>query len=248
MFQMDQEALELIRNYKTPESVIERLGPIRTVILSGISAAGKDTIQKALAADGEYSRVVTSTTRAPRENDGILETNGVEYYFFTLEQAKQKMRDGEYIEVMNVHGRANGSLIKEYERISLIGSIALSDIDYQGAARFLEFGMQRLSTIFVIPPSYQVWFERLTKRYGNSLSEHQDEIINRMRSAQKEIAFARADRRFLPVVNDDIERVSQEIHGIVASTIQLSDEDFNERYMIMDELLAGIDQYLELND
>lgn len=242
---MDQETLKLIESYKTPREVIQRLLGIRTIILSGISAAGKDTIQQRMLLDEKYQKVVTSTTRAPRENNGVMEVEGEDYYFLTLEQARDNMRNGEYIEVMNVHGRANGSLIKEYERIAQRGSVALTDIDYQGAARFLEFGMERLSVFFIVPPSFDTWLKRLTVRYGDSLNDNQDEVINRMHSAKKEIAFARNDPRFIPVVNDDIERVAEEIKAIADGQIELSQETIQNNYAILDDLLQGIETYLE---
>jgi guanylate kinase len=244
---MDQETLQLIKDYKTPETTIERLRDIEAVILTGITGAGKDTIIHVLLEDPNYVRVVTSTTRAPRVNDGVMEQDGVEYYFLTIEEAQEKMRNGEYIEVMPVHGQVNGSLVKEYERIANMGSVALTNIDYQGAAKFLTFEMRRLSVVFVIPPNFDIWFERLTKRYGGTLESDREEVLKRMRSAQKEIAYARSDPRFVPVLNDDIDRVASEIKTIVSGETQLADEIVRQNYAIMDDLLVHINAYLEAN-
>ncbi len=247
MAQMDKITQDLIDGYRTPEVVIEKLRHIKTVIITGISAAGKDTIQQGLLADEQYSKVVTSTTREPRKNNGVMEIDGVDYYFLTLEEAQKRMRDGEYIEVMNVHGNVNGSLVKEYERISQLGSVALSDIDYQGAAHFLDFDMQELSVFFVVPPSFDVWFKRLTERYGDSLDDNLDEIIKRMQSAQKEIAFAQTHPEFIPVLNDQIERVTGEIKAIVNGTPALSEEMLSRNYELMAQLLEDINSYLSIH-
>ena len=142
---MDERLQQQINDYETPDRVLERLHSIRTVILVGITAAGKDTIiRDIIGASNEFARVVTSTTRAPRENNGVLEQHGVDYYFLTIDEAQQKMDAGEYIEVANVHERVNGSLIAEYERIASMGKVALSDVDYQGAMNFLSFGRDNL--------------------------------------------------------------------------------------------------------
>lgn len=241
---MDIITQKLIDDYKTPADIIERLQDIEAVILTGISAAGKDTIKRELLKDPRYVRVVTSTTRGPRENNGVKEQNGIEYYFLTVEEAQEKIRNGEYIEVMNVHGNVNGSLIKEYERIAELGNIALTDIDYQGAAQFLKFDMRRLSVIFVVPPSFDIWLERLVERYGNTLDENQDEVLNRMRSAQKEIAYALEDDRFLPVINNDLDKAVSEIKEIVELGKSLSVDEIEYNRSVMRGLHKAITEHL----
>jgi guanylate kinase len=241
---MDIITQQLIDEYKTPADITERLQDIETVILTGISAAGKDTIKRELLNDPRYIRVVTSTTRNPRENNGVKEQDGIEYYFLTVEEAQEKIHNGEYIEVMNVHGNINGSLIKEYERIAGLGNIALTDIDYQGAAHFLKFDMRRLSVIFVVPPNFDTWLERLVERYGSTLDENQDEVLKRMRSAQTEIAYALEDDRFIPVINDDLDKATNEIKEIVELGKGLSVDEIEYNRSVMRGLHKAITEHL----
>lgn len=234
-----------ISEYKTPQSVLDRLRPIRTNILVGITAAGKDTIIRDIIAESdEFVRVVTGTTRAPRENSGVMEQQGVEYYFFSEDEAQQKMDAGEYIEVANVHGRVNGSLISEYERIASMGKIALSDIDYQGAMNFLSFGMEKLSVYFVLPPSFEVWLARLAKRQGGVL-ERDQELITRFRSAQKELASARSNTQLIPVMNTHSDATARKIIEYTTDDTQPSPEELAEAHTVLEDLASSIDDYIE---
>ncbi|MDB5179663.1 MAG: guanylate kinase [Candidatus Saccharibacteria bacterium] len=199
---MDDSLEQRIKQYQESAAVIDELRPVETVMLIGITGAGKDTvIGDILKESDEFIRVVTSTTRAPRENNGIMEQDGREYYFLTVEQAIQKMEQKEYIEVAPVHGRVNGSLISEYRRISERAKTALTDINYEGAEKFLTFGMENLSVYFVMPPNFEVWFARLMKRQGGVMGDH-DEILRRFRSAQKELDYARNQPDFIPITNN----------------------------------------------
>lgn len=241
---MNEILQQQINDYKTPSEVLERLSSIRTVILVGITAAGKDTIIRDIINESdEFVRVVTSTTRAPRENSGVLEQDGVDYYFLTEEEAQQKMDAGEYIEVANVHERVNGSLISEYERIAGMGKVALSDVDYQGAMNFLSFGMDKLQVYFVLPPSFEAWLARLAKRQGGIL-ERDQEIITRFRSAQKELAVARDNTQLIPVMNTHSDETARRIIDYTLRDTQPTTDEIAEARTVLDDLARSIDDYI----
>lgn len=233
-----------INEYAMPDGVLERLRSIRTVILFGITAAGKDTIiHDIISESDEFVRVVTSTTRAPRENNGVMERDGVEYYFFNQDEALQKIDAGEYIEVANVHERVNGSLIAEYERIAGMGKVALSDINYEGAINFMSLGMEQLHVYFVLPPSFQIWLARLAKRQGGAL-ERDQEIITRLRSAQKELASARENKQLIPVINTDSDETARKIIEYTLNGTMPSDSEMTEASEVLDNLAQSIDDYI----
>ena len=67
----------------------------KLIILSAPSGAGKSTIIKGIIDKNlplEFS--ISATSRAPRGN----EKNGVEYYFISLEDFKEKIDNGCFIE------------------------------------------------------------------------------------------------------------------------------------------------------
>lgn len=242
---MDEQIQNRIAKYQIPEHALERLRPIKTVILVGITAAGKDTIIRDILNETEqFKRVVTSTTRAPRENNGVMEQEGVNYYFLNLDQAQQKMDNGEYIEVANVHGRVNGSLVAEYERIAGMGKIALSDIDYQGVLNFLKFGMDNLHVYFIVPPSFEVWLARLAKRQGGVM-ERDEELITRFRSAKDELESARNNPQLIPVMNLKSDETARDIINYTLNDTEPSDEARAKALAVIDELDAAIANYID---
>lgn len=242
---MNESLKRQIEEYQTPRKVLERLRPIKTVILVGITAAGKDTIIRDIVEESEdFVRVVTSTTREPRANSGVMEQHGVEYYFLSVEEAQQKMSAGDYIEVANVHDRVNGSLIAEYERIAGMGKVALSDVDYQGAMNFLSFGMENLHVYFVLPPSFEAWLARLAKRQGGVL-ERDQEIITRFRSAQKELSIARDNTQLIPVMNTESDETARKIIEYTTKGTQPSDDEITKARKVLDDLAHSIDDYIE---
>lgn len=242
---MDDATLQLIKDYKTPESIIDRLHDIHAVILTGITGAGKNTIISDMLADNRFARVVTSTTRAPRIENGKMEEHGVAYYFLSVDQAKDNIKNGEYIEVANVHGRINGSLIKEYERISDSGKIALTDVDYQGAQVFLGFDMANLLVLFIVPPSFDVWMERLVSRGGGAVTAEKDELIARFRSAEKELENALNDPRFVPIMNDLSAESAEQIIHYATSGERPSQDEIDQAHQVIRDLSVAISDHIK---
>jgi len=243
---MNEEIIAKINNYHISEAGLARLRETRVAILSGITGAGKDTIiREILQQSPQFEKIITSTTRAPRENHGVLERNGVDYYFLTHEQALQKIEQGDYAEVANVHGNIYGSLISEFERITTLGKTVLTDIDYQGASHFLEYGMENLWVLFITPPSFEVWLARLMKRQGENAKQNHDELVVRFQSAIKELNYALAHPQFVPIINDVSVETAQEIIGYVENGTAPSDEEITAGRAAIIELRDSIAHYLE---
>jgi guanylate kinase len=241
---MDNLLEQQIKSYRTPEDVIDELRPIRTVMLTGITAAGKDTIiTDILNESDDFMRVVTSTTRAPRENNGILEQHGREYYFLSEQQAIENMQNGEYIEVAPVHSRVNGSLAGEYRRIAGLAKTALTDINYEGAGRFLSFGMEQLSVYFVMPPNFEVWLARLMKRQGGVMGDH-EEILRRFRSAQVELDNALSRTDFIPITNDISHETAKKIIEYSTNGTGPTDEEREKAADAIRNLNQAITDYI----
>lgn len=64
------------------------------IILCGKTASGKDTILKQIIGSSNMSKVVTYTTRPPREG----EVNGISYHFISQEEFLEKQKEGFFIE------------------------------------------------------------------------------------------------------------------------------------------------------
>ncbi|MBP7219034.1 MAG: guanylate kinase, partial [Paludibacteraceae bacterium] len=66
----------------------------KLIVLSAPSGAGKTTIMRyLLQQDLSLSFSISATTRQPRGT----EVHGKDYYFFTVEDFRQKMADGAFV-------------------------------------------------------------------------------------------------------------------------------------------------------
>ncbi len=176
------------------------------VVLAAPSGAGKTTLARALVARrGDVVFALSATTRPPREG----EANEVDYRFVTEAEFEVLRSSGELLESAHVHEHWYGTLRASVTRALDSGKAVVLDIDVQGARRIRDLFPESVF-IFLLPPSPQIWRERLVGRG----SEDETERRVRMGSALKEL---RAVSEFdYVVVNDDLEESLEAIESIVA--------------------------------
>lgn len=179
----------------------------KMLILSAPSGSGKTTIIKYLLEKGmplEFS--ISATTRAPRGT----EQNGKDYYFYTVDEFKQKIADDDFIEYEEVYaGRFYGTLKSECDRIWKNGNVIVFDVDVAGGMRLKKmFGDQALS-LFIQAPSVEVLRARLEGRKTDS----QEEIEKRIAKAAYEMQFAHQFDTI--VVNDVLRRACEEVEQLL---------------------------------
>lgn len=177
----------------------------RIVILSGPSGSGKDTIIDAwIALNPRVQRVITFTTRAPRDG----ERDGIDYHFVTEEVFKEMVHKNKFLEHKEVYGMHYGSPLEEPFAMAAAGKIAVLKIDVQGAMAAMKRVPQAIS-IFLMPPSLEELRRRLVHRGTDTL----EQIETRMKNAAKEMGAA-GEYNFV-VVNDSVERAVGEIDRLV---------------------------------
>jgi guanylate kinase len=147
---------------------------------------------------------VSATTRAPRDG----EVDGRQYHFWTRERFEEEIRREAFLEWALVHGQYYGSLKQEVEPYRNQGIGVLLEIDVQGAEQVRRRCPDNVS-IFLCPPSLEVLESRLRGRR----SETEASIERRLRNARAELA--RRDEYTCQVVNDDLERATNEIREIL---------------------------------
>ncbi len=194
---------EKIASYRPSQQAVAAIQNTDIALLVGITGAGKDTIKHELLKHSDFHDIISYTTRAPRENGGILERDGVDYHFIDNEKAEQMIDNGEFIEVKFVHGIVYGTTIAEVLHAGESGT-ALTDVDVQGVAEYKAVSDQVVA-IFVIPPSYNEWLRRLKLRYTTN-AEFLREWPRRRESAIKELQRALELPYYHCVVNDDLHR------------------------------------------
>jgi len=180
----------------------------RIILLSGPAGSGKSTLVKRLLADPPVplEMSISATTRPMRPG----EVNGEDYHFLSPEEFEQKRLAGEFIEYAEVHrsGYWYGTLESEIDRIRSLDKWVLLEIDVEGALNLLKLYPNTLS-IFIRTPSFEEYERRLKDRQ----TETAEVIERRLQTAKKELQLADSYR--YQVVNDDLDRATQEIKDLI---------------------------------
>ena len=176
------------------------------LVLAGPSGAGKTTIARELISrfPGEFVFSVSATTRAPRP----LEENGKDYDFVSADEFEALIESHELIEWAIVHGNLYGTPRRNVERAIEGGQIVVLDIDVQGASQ-IRGRFEDAVLVFVLPPSPEVFWSRLTARG----TEGPEELRSRILTAAKELDQGLDFDYF--VVNDDLGAATERVHTIV---------------------------------
>lgn len=211
----------LLKGYEPSEETKQIVRQTPLMLLVGISGAGKDTMCKKLVESDAYHQLVTTTTRQPRQNQGVTEKNGVDYHFITLEEALDKLQNGEYIEGNIYSGNVYGTTVAEMDKALHTGKIAITDIDVNGVANYKRIS-QNVIAAFVLPPSFQEWQRRLASRYGDAGPDPAD-MQKRMHTAIDELEHALDEKYYHFIVNDVLETA---VHA--TNSIAHNHDSFNE--------------------
>ena len=179
----------------------------KLIVLSAPSAAGKTTIMRyLLQQDLTLSFSISATTRQPRGT----EEHRKDYYFFTVEDFRQKIADGAFVEYEEVYpGCFYGTLKSEVERLTSQGKHVVFDVDVVGGVNIKKMYGKRALTIFVQPPSIEALQQRLQTRATDS----PEMIETRIAKAAYEMTFA---QQFdVVIVNDDLPKAQQEAEQVI---------------------------------
>jgi guanylate kinase len=177
------------------------------IIISAPSGTGKTTIvQHLLQSDLSLEFSVSATSRQRRHT----ETEGKDYYFFTPNQFKEKIANHAFIEWEEVyHNQFYGTLFSELDRIWAKGNHVMLDVDVVGGLNIKNQYPDRSLTVFLMPPSLEILWERLAFRG----TETEESIHKRKHKAEYELSFA--DKFDTIIINDDLDRAKNEIYSLI---------------------------------
>lgn len=198
----DKELRKLVREYRTPESTRDIFKESKPHILCGVTAAGKNVLEKYLVNHGTYEKVVTHTTRPLRPG----EIDGKDYWFVNDEQMIDLLEQRAFIEAELINGYSYGVSSLAVQQVINTGRNPTLNIDVNGAARLSKI-IPGVRPIFIIPPSFDVWMQRLGAR--NRISDGERE--RRMHSAKLELETVLGNSSFIVLVNDDVSRTGQAV-------------------------------------
>ena len=192
------------------------------IILSSPSGAGKTTLVKLLSKLKNFEISISHTTREPRQN----EVHEKDYYFVSENNFKRLIKNEEFLEYAkvfnNFYGTTRTPVIEKLDK----GKNVLFDIDWQGADQIKNKKLDyKLITFFILPPSKEVLFERLTNR------DMKDKLIAEERMKQ----FSRDVLHWINydyvVVNDNLEECYSKIYNLISAEINNGSKDYDPDYV-----------------
>ena len=192
------------------------------IILSSPSGAGKTTLVKLLSKLDNFEISISHTTRQPR----VDEIHNKDYYFVKEDEFKRLIGNGEFLEYAkvfnNLYGTTRTPVINNLNK----GKDVLFDIDWQGADQIKNKKLDyKLITFFLLPPSKEVLFERLSNR------DMKDKLIVDERMKQ----FSRDVLHWINydyvIVNDNLDECYLKINNLIDAEINSGSKDYDKEYI-----------------
>ena len=179
------------------------------VILSSPSGAGKTSIARALVEENKnFLFSVSATTRKSRPG----EVNGREYHFLTVDEFREKINDGQFLEHAKVFGNLYGTPLQPVMESIDDGKDLIFDVDWQGGKQIRSSSLSKfVISIFILPPSIKALQERLMKRAQDSSETVKDRMTKSIGEIMhwKEYDYV--------IVNNNFEQTLHEVKSIITS-------------------------------
>ena len=179
----------------------------KLIIFSAPSGSGKTTIvRQLLQLFPQFEFSISATSRAPRGQ----EQNGVDYFFLTNEEFRQKVSEEAFVEWEEVYnGTCYGTLKSEMQRIWQKGNVIIFDVDVMGGINLKRIFGEQACSIFIMPPSIEELRNRLVGRGTDST-----ETIEK-RVAKADFEISKAPEFDHVVINDKLEEAVQQAEQII---------------------------------
>ena len=192
------------------------------IILSSPSGAGKTTLVNLLSKLDNFEISISHTTRQPRAN----EVPNKDYYFVKEDEFKRLIGNDEFLEYAKVFNHLYGTTRTPVINNLNKGKDVLFDIDWQGADQIKNKKLDyNLITFFLLPPSKEVLFERLSNR------DMKDKLIVDERMKQ----FSRDVLHWINydyvVINDDLDKCYNRILKLIMAEKNKDSKDYDLEFI-----------------
>ncbi len=185
----------------------------RLIIFSAPSGSGKSTIVNWLMQEHPELNLyfsISCTSRNPRGT----EQDGVEYFFISPEQFREKISNDEFIEYEEVYeNRFYGTLKSQVEKQLNAGQNVIFDVDVKGGISIKKFYGKDALSIFIQPPS----IEELRKRLEGRATDTPEAIETRLAKARYELSFSNQFDTI--IINDDLTKAEEKVYSLIFSFI-----------------------------
>ena len=193
------------------------------LILSSPSGAGKTTLVKLLSKNRDFHISISHTTRKPRAN----EVQGKDYYFVDNSEFENLIKKNEFLEYAEVFNHLYGTTKTPVINNLKNGKNVIFDIDWQGAEQIKNKKLKyKLITFFVLPPSKEVLFNRLSNRdmKDKLIAEERMKVFNNDIEHWKNYDYV--------VINDNLEDCFNKICNLIESEINNSTNEYNKELVL----------------
>ena len=192
------------------------------VILSSPSGAGKTTLVKLLSKNKRFHISTSHTTRKARPS----EVADKDYYFVNHEKFEGLIKNEEFLEYARVfnhlYGTTRTPVIEKLEKSENV----IFDIDWQGADQIKNKKLNyKLITFFILPPSKEVLFDRLSNR------DMKDKLIveERMKEFSRDVLhWINYD---YVIINDSLDECYYKISNLIDAEINNGSKDYDKEYI-----------------
>ena len=192
------------------------------IILSSPSGAGKTTLVKKLSKQENFEISISHTTRQPRPNENSNE----DYFFINESEFKRLIKNEEFLEYAKVFNNFYGTTRTPVINKLNSGKNVLFDIDWQGADQIKNKKLDyKLITFFILPPSKEVLFERLTKRHAS------DKLIAEERMNKFERDVLHWINYDYAVINNDLDECYLKIINLIDAVLNNGSKDYDLEFV-----------------
>ena len=193
------------------------------LILSSPSGAGKTTLVKLLSKNKDFHISISHTTRKPRVN----EIQDEDYHFINNDEFKDLIKKNEFLEYAEVFNHFYGTTKTPVINNLKNGKNVIFDIDWQGTEQIKRKKLQyKLITFFVLPPSKEVLFNRLSNR------DMKDKLIAEERMKQFDKDILHWKNYDYVVINDNLQGCFNQISDLIESEINNSANQYSKELIL----------------
>ena len=192
------------------------------IILSSPSGAGKTTLVNLLSRLDNFKVSISHTTRQPRQN----EIQNKDYFFVDETEFKRIISNEEFLEYAKVFNNFYGTTRTPVINSLNKGKNVLFDIDWQGADQIKNKKLDyKLITFFILPPSKEVLFERLSNRHTK------DKTIVQERMKQFDRDVLHWINYDYVVINDNLDSCYTKILNLIDAELNNGSKDYDQDFV-----------------
>lgn len=186
----------------------------KAIIFSAPSGSGKTTIAKYLL-NKHTEKLGFSISACTRDKRGRSEQHGKDYYFLSIQEFKDHIDKGDFLEWEEVYpGGYYGTLKSEVQRLWDLGKAVVFDVDVKGGVNLKSYFGDDALSIYVKIPS----MEELERRLRERGTDSEESISKRLYKANFEMTFQ--NRFDIVLVNNVLEESLEEAERLVMDFIK----------------------------